>query len=82
MESTRPPTELLTLRSATSTYLAMLKDAESWAHEASAVAKRHQPDLAGQLDWLHDELRAARQAHESGTPAAIARVVAELLGEA
>ena len=76
------PTELLALRTATTTYLSMLADAESWAHQAADVNRIASRDYASQLDWLRDELRAARLAHESGTPAAIARVVAELLGEA
>lgn len=82
--SARPPApiELLTLRSATNTYLSVLADAESWAHQAADVNRVVQPDYAASLDWLRDELRTARNAHESGTPAAVARVVAELLAEA
>ena len=75
------PTELLRLRSATTACLEVVRDLESWAHQTADVNRIVNPEFASQLDWLRDELRTAQLAHESGTPAAIARVVGELLGE-
>src|SRR5262245_7281589 len=73
--------ELLKLRSANTVYLAMLADADEWAEQAAAVNRRSEPEYAGQLDHLRDQIRDAQRPDESGTPAAIRRVLAELLGE-
>lgn len=76
------PIELVKLRSATTTYLAIIHDIESWTQQAADVNRRIRPDYAGQLDGLRDELMTAQLPHDMGTPAAIARVVGELLGKA
>ncbi len=85
MERTRPttavPIELLKMRSATTAYLAMLRDLELWAHQAADMNRLVQPHYAAQLDGLCDQVRTAMMAAEMGTPAAVGRVVAELLGE-
>ncbi len=75
------PIELLKLRSAVNAFQNMLRDVDSWAKQAADVNRVVNPDYAAQLDQLRDELRSALLAHEMGTPAAVARVVGELLGE-
>lgn len=75
------PLELLKLRSATTVYLAMLRDVDQWAEQAADVNRHVLPEYASLLDRLRDELRAAQSDHEMGTPAAMARVLGELLGE-
>jgi hypothetical protein len=81
-DDTRPPTELLTLRSATSTYLAMLGDVEQWAQQAADVNRLIRPDYAEQLDNLRVECQAAQEAMRTGSPAAVLFHLAPLLGEA
>ena len=75
------PIELLRLRSAVNVFRAMLRDVDIWAEQAADVNRLVQPDFAAQLDGLRDELRAAERAQEMGTPAALGRVLAEMLGE-
>ena len=81
--SDKPPValELLELRSATAAYLSILADVDTWAEAAAGADRQAVPEYAEMLDRLRDELRAARNDHEMGTPAMILRVVAELLGE-
>ncbi len=76
------PAELLSLRSATTTYLDMLRDVAEWAEQAADVNRRIRPDYAARLEGLSDEIRTALLPREMGTPAAVGRIVAELLGEA
>jgi hypothetical protein len=75
------PTELLRLRTALAVFLAELDPVDQWAEQAADVNRLVNPGYAGGLDRLRDELRAARNARESGTPASLYAVVAELLGE-
>jgi hypothetical protein len=79
--SDRPPVELLSLRSATTTYLAMLDDIDHWAEQVSDVNRFANPSFADGLDKLRGDLKSARQQHRIGTPASISRSIAELLGE-
>jgi hypothetical protein len=84
MNDTRTPVpiELLKGRSATTAYLAVLRDLDTWAEQAADVNRVIVPQYADLLDRLRDEIRAALNDHEMGTPATISGVVAELLGEA
>ena len=75
------PIELLQLRSATTVYLAMLRDVDQWAQQAADVNRRVRRQYAAELDGLRDELRFALMPREMGSVASIARVVAELLCE-
>ncbi len=76
------PIELLQLRSATTAYLAVLRDLDEWAQQTADANRIVNLDYADQLDRLRDEIRAAQNDHEMGTPAIVGRVLAELLGEA
>lgn len=80
--STPPPRELITLRSATQTYLSMIRDCDQWAEQVADVNRIIRPDYAGHLDSLRDEFHEAMKDKEMGTPARIGLVVAEMLGEA
>ena len=75
------PIELLKLRSATTAYLDILADIEEWAQVAADVNRIIRPDFAAQLDRLRDQLTTAMLPDETGTPAGIGRVLAEMLGE-
>jgi len=75
------PIELLKLRSATTAYRNILRDMDAWAEQAADVNRLAVPEYARLLDRLRDELLAATNDHENGTPAALGRLVAELLGE-
>lgn len=79
----RPPhtPQLRELQRRTAAYLEFLRDVDQWAEQAADVNRLANPPYAGLLDRLRDELRAARNDHEMGTPTMIARVVGELLGE-
>lgn len=84
METTRPPVplELLKLRSATTTYLAMLRDVDQWAEQAIDVNRIVNPKYAHRLDELRAQIRDAQINGCIGSPAAIGLVVAELLEDA
>lgn len=73
------PVELLKLRSATNAFLQILSDVEVWAEQAADVAALRDPGYRSLLD----EILAAQRLFPrlNGTPAAIARICAELLGE-
>jgi hypothetical protein len=77
METTRAPVplELLKLRSATAAYVAIVRDLVPWAEQVADINRIIRPEYGNLLD----ELRAALLPHEMGTPAAIDRVVGELL---
>lgn len=75
------PVELLRLRSATTVYLDILADVEEWAQAAADVNRIIRPGFAVQLDRLRDQLTTAMLPDETGTPAGIGRVLAEMLGE-
>lgn len=72
--------ELLKLRSATTAYLAILSDLDTWAEQVADVNRVVVPEYAGLLDRLRDEIKVALQTREQGTPATMAAVAAELLG--
>jgi len=76
------PPELAKLRQANAAYCTILRDMTSWTERQAEVFEIANPPYAEMLARLLDELRAAANDHESGTPAVIGRVVAELLGEA
>lgn len=80
-KTTRAP-ELLRARTTLSYVLEALERLDEWAASAAEVSRRDVPEYADLLDRLRDEIRAARSDHEMGTPAVIARVVRQLLGEA
>jgi hypothetical protein len=69
--------DLLRLRSATSAYLAIVHGVMPAAEQWADVNRLHEPTYGELLD----QLRVALLRHEMGTPAAVARVLSELLGE-
>lgn len=77
MENTRPPHDLLRLRSATAAYLAIVRELEPLLEQVADVNRLHMPAWAE----LHAELRGALREHTMGTPASIGRALARLLGD-
>jgi hypothetical protein len=76
---THTPTELLTLRSATSVFAGMLRDAEQWAAVTARTSRQSDPGRAALLDTLTHELRVATDSSLPGTLRAIQDAVAGLL---
>lgn len=73
------PPELLRFRTISDYYVESLRRLEEWAQIAAESDRNVVPEYADQLDRLRDEIRAGLNDHEMGTPAIIARVVAQLL---
>lgn len=76
-----PPVELLKLRTALDAVLAYAREADQWAEQAADVNRIARPDYADLLDRLRDEIETAQNRSEMGTPATLAHLVGELLGE-
>jgi len=72
------PVELLSLRSATTTYLAMLRDVDQWAEQAADVNRVIRPDFADQLDDLRYRIREATKGAADGSVRSIAGAIDRL----
>ena len=81
-DTVRPaPLELLQLRSATATYVAMLRDVDAWAEQAIDVNRIVRPKYAHRLDELRAQLQDAQMNGCIGSPAAIRLALVALLEE-
>lgn len=79
---TTVPIDLIRLRSATATYLAILRDSVPALEVLVQAATTRQPEGAEPMAELHQNVQAALDVDDApGTPAAILTLLAQLLGE-